>query len=223
MEKYEYTDFDVDRFMSAALTLVEEAGQMIVAAIGKQKRVENKEANAHQGNSSTVLTETDTAVEELIISGLKKQFPDHRFIGEESSGDIKEYSNHPTWIIDPIDGTMNFVHSCPLVCTSVALAINRRVVLGIVNNPMTGHLYTAIRGRGAFLNGQTRLHTTGVQSLREAMVLMELPSGANEEKRSTAIENVTNLMKLAEAIRCPGRFTKVRTELFLSRTFLSRH
>lgn len=66
---------------------------------------------------------------------------------------IPEFSNHPTWIIDPIDGTMNFVHGNPLTCVSVGCAINRKVVLGIVSVPMIGHTYTAIKGRGSFLNG----------------------------------------------------------------------
>ena len=66
---------------------------------------------------------------------------------------IPEFSNYPTWIIDPIDGTMNFVHGNPLTCISVGLAINRKVVFGVVSVPMIGHTYSAIKGRGAFLNG----------------------------------------------------------------------
>ena len=117
---------------------------------------------------------------------------------------VETYSNKPTWIIDPIDGTMNFVHRNPLVCTSVGLAINRRLVLGIVNSPMTNHTYSAIKGKGAFLNGD-KLRTSGAKTLKEAMVLMELPVGANEAKRTAATENVVNLMTKVHSIRCPGR------------------
>ena len=58
--------------------------------------------------------------------------------GESCDGQIQDFKNNPTWIIDPIDGTMNFVHGNPLVCTSVGLAVNRRVVAGIVNCPVIG-------------------------------------------------------------------------------------
>lgn len=117
-EKYEYTDADLDAFMSVATKLIHEAGTMIKAAIGTQdKAVDLKDADCSEGNASSVLTETDTAVEKHLIDGLKREFPDHRFIGEEDisaskTGLIEEFSNNPTWIIDPIDGTMNFVHRC---------------------------------------------------------------------------------------------------------------
>lgn len=97
-----------------------------------------------------------------------------RFIGEESAamGAKSPFTDDPTWIIDPIDGTTNFVHGYdnrkinfhrskffllirfPYIAISVALAINKQVVIGIVYNPITDHLYTAIRGRGAFKNGR---------------------------------------------------------------------
>ena len=64
------------------------------------------------------MTETDKAVERLIVDGLKSKFPSHKFIGEEGTAElgtdvVDEFTNDPTWIIDPIDGTMNFVHRCP--------------------------------------------------------------------------------------------------------------
>ena len=84
-----------------------------------------------EGHASNVLTETDVAVEKLFRESISALFSDHKFIGEENEGTagekIETYSNNPTWIIDPIDGTMNFVHGNPVVCTSVGLAINRRI------------------------------------------------------------------------------------------------
>ena len=197
--EYSYDDADLDRFMAAARELVREAGEMIRAAIGTtNKAVDLKDEQNKEGNASSVLTETDTAVEKHLVENLKKRFPDHKFIGrlqqfcEEKSwvnsgvsgeedisaspsGMVEEYSNNPTWIIDPIDGTMNFVHRNPLVCTSVGLAINRRVVLGLVANPMTGHVYTAIKGRGAYVTeGRSKdaevidkITTSGVAKLNQ--------------------------------------------------------
>lgn len=78
-----------------------------------------------------------------------------RFIGEEGSslGNKVELTDAPTWIIDPIDGTMNFVHGLPHTCISIALLINKTAEIGIVYNPILEQLFTACRGQGAFLNG----------------------------------------------------------------------
>lgn len=83
---------------------------------------------------------------------LKKKY---RFIGEESTaiGQKIELTNAPTWIIDPIDGTMNFVHGLPHTCISVALLINKTTEIGIVYNPVLEQLFAARKGQGAFLNG----------------------------------------------------------------------
>lgn len=91
------------------------------------------------------------------FSFYRAKYPDHEFIGEEGTasrdGSIPKFSNKPTWIIDPIDGTMNFVHSNPNVSVSVALAVNRRVEIGIISLPATQQLYTARKGQGAQFNG----------------------------------------------------------------------
>ena len=72
---------------------------------------------------------------------------------------------------------MNFVHGNPLVCTSVGLAVNRRIVAGIVNCPVINHMYTAIKGHGAFLNDTKMLKTSNRKSIKESMVLLEMPTG----------------------------------------------
>ncbi len=207
---YPYEADDLDRFLEVAVRLVKEASTIIEGALGKDKvAFELKDSDCKEGIASSVLTVTDTAVEKHLVAGLSSAFPDHAFIGEEDisaspTGMIENFTNRPTWIIDPIDGTMNFVHRNPLVCTSVGLTINKKLVLGVVNSPITGHLYTAISGKGAYLNGSL-IKTSGVKKLSDAMVLMELPVGANEVKKAVALRNVTNLMGKAQSIRCPGQ------------------
>lgn len=78
-----------------------------------------------------------------------------RFIAEESTGkDLPELTDAPTWIIDPIDGTVNFIHGFPHTCVVIGLAVKKEMVLGIVYNPILEQLFTARKGRGAFLNGK---------------------------------------------------------------------
>ena len=210
MEKTcDVTDEQLDEFMNEAIRLVKECGDIIAEAINSQQNVEihQKDQCSSEGHGSAVLTETDMKVEQHLMKGLKEKFPDHQFIGEENvsnDGLIKEYTNAPTWIIDPIDGTMNFIHSNPLVCTSIGLTINKKMVAGIVNCPMIGHMYTAIKGKGAKLNGSKILKTSSVKSLKKAMMIMELPVGANEDKKNVALSNLTNMMDKAHAVRAPG-------------------
>lgn len=81
----------------------------------------------------------------------------YRFIGEEETSAkniIPILTDDPTWIIDPIDGTANFVRHMPITCISVGLTINKEPVLGIIYNPFMEELYTAMKGKGAFLNGK---------------------------------------------------------------------
>lgn len=89
------------------------------------------------------------------MTAISNAFPDHRFIGEESVGDGGKcnLTDSPTWIIDPIDGTMNFVHGYPNVCISVGLLVNKVPEIGIIYNPVLEMFFEARRGKGAKLNG----------------------------------------------------------------------
>lgn len=78
----------------------------------------------------------------------------NRFIGEESTGtNLPELTDDPTWIIDPIDGTTNFIHGFPHTCVVIGLSISKEMKIGIVYNPILEQLFTARKGTGAFLNG----------------------------------------------------------------------
>ncbi|OQR75972.1 inositol monophosphatase 1-like, partial [Tropilaelaps mercedesae] len=142
------TTLEADDFFITALELVKEAGLMVRNAIKEEKKVETKAGFAD------LVTETDKSVEKLLIGKLSAKYPYHEFIGEESTADCGKhhFTNAPTWIIDPVDGTTNFVHTFPMVAISVALAINKEVIIGIVYNPIIDLLYTARKGKGAFVN-----------------------------------------------------------------------
>jgi len=205
---WEVSDIQLKEFLDEAIRLVEECGDIISESMNKQKNVEihQKDSVASEGHGSAVLTETDMKVEQHLIKGLSLKFPDHKFIGEENvsnDGLIKDYTNAPTWIIDPIDGTMNFIHSNPLVCTSVGLTINRKLVAGVVNCPLVGLMYTAIKGKGSWVNGKP-LKTSGVKDISKAMMIMEMPVGANKQKKEIAMSNLTEMLDKAHAVRAPG-------------------
>ncbi len=151
--KVSLSDEAVAEIFEFAVALVRKGGEVIREAIVKRDK-----AIDVKSSPVDLVTETDKAVEKLLFDGLRAKYPDHKFIGEESTaaadGNIDSFENAPTWIIDPIDGTMNFVHSNPNVSISAAMTVNRRVELGIVYMPAYDQMYTARRGHGAQLNGK---------------------------------------------------------------------
>lgn len=123
------TDIELNRYYKESLKLVRDAGKVIVWALGsREKKTYTKACD------TDLVTETDRRVEMLLVNGLREKFPTHKFIGEENTSESStiDFTDDPTWIIDPIDGTMNFVHSNPMCCISVGLVINRIPVLGKV-------------------------------------------------------------------------------------------
>lgn len=131
-----------------------------------------------------LVTEVDTASQKTIFEILSAAFPTHAFIGEESgSGLLDENacgSNAPadtpyTWIVDPLDGTTNFVHGVELFGPSIALTRGNEILCGVIYNPMTEELFTAEQGRGAFLNG-CAIHVSEATDLEHALSAVAFPT-----------------------------------------------
>ena len=133
-----------------SLDLVKKCGEVIKKAFYSEKKISQKSA------PNDLVTETDQEVEKLLITGLRDKFPDSKFIGEESvaAGSGCVLTEEPTWIIDPIDGTTNFVSSNPNMCTILGYMVNKEVMFGIVYNPILDQLWTAKKGFGAEHNGK---------------------------------------------------------------------
>ena len=104
-----------------------------------------------------LVTETDQAVEEVISTKLRQQYPTFSFMGEETYEPGTRLTANPTFVVDPIDGTTNFVHSYPYVSISLGLVVDFMPVVGVIYNPYTKTLYSAVKGQGAYMNGTTRL------------------------------------------------------------------
>ncbi len=125
--------------------------EAVNAGAGELKRFFNQSftVGTKEGINNLV-TEADHASEKAIIEVIKKNFPDHYILSEEV-GAIVQDSNYK-WIIDPIDGTVNFAHGIPLCCVSIAIEHNGEIILGSVYNPNMNEFYFAEKGRGATLN-----------------------------------------------------------------------
>lgn len=113
----------------------------------------------------------DKGAERVIIETLAAHYPSHAFKAEESGeAGTSEY----TWVIDPLDGTTNFLHGIPHYCVSIALKVRDVLAVGVILDPGSGRLFTAMRGHGAFLDG-ARIHVAPRPSLTESVVSTGLP------------------------------------------------
>ncbi|KAF4623456.1 hypothetical protein D9613_002267 [Agrocybe pediades] len=144
---------DLKTILSYVVDLAREAGQLILEGSVAIQSASSESGVNEKKNSVDLVTEYDVRVEELVKKKLKSQYPTFQFIGEESysAGSRSPLTNEPTFCVDPIDGTTNFVHGFPFVCISLGLIYNKRPVLGVIFNPFLDHLYTGIKGHGSYL------------------------------------------------------------------------
>ncbi|KAJ5241929.1 uncharacterized protein N7469_000256 [Penicillium citrinum] len=148
-------------------------------------------------NSADLVTQYDRAVENMISTSLKEKYPDYAFHGEETYTPESPLTNKPTFIIDPIDGTVNFIHNFPHACVSLGFAIDRIPMVGVVYNPSSNIIYTAIKGQGAYKN-KVRLplkqhQPEPLQGLSNALVSIEWGSdraGKNWETKVKTFEKL---------------------------------
>ncbi|KAK5634538.1 hypothetical protein RRF57_010252 [Xylaria bambusicola] len=131
------------------ISVAHEAGRMMLQA-NPTDLDKGTKLNCN-GLAVDIVTETDKAVETLVSSRLTAAYPTFAFVGEETYKPGVQITERPTFIVDPIDGTTNFVHGFPSACISLGLAVGRTPAIGVVYNPWRDELYTAIRGKGAFL------------------------------------------------------------------------
>eukprot|EP00871_Galdieria_phlegrea_P000765 jgi/Galph1/168/GphlegSOOS_G4977.1 len=150
------------------------------------------------------VTETDIALEMFIRNEINSKYPNEHFIGEESAENADKYDEEGCWIVDPIDGTANFVHGFPHVAISLAYAEEGQVLFGVVYNPMQEEMFTAIRGEGAFLN-DVRIHVSDVQSWNDAIVCTEFGSDRSYVKCEMMRNNLDEILReKVQGIRSTG-------------------
>ncbi|KAG7198886.1 hypothetical protein KM043_015709 [Ampulex compressa] len=158
-----------DEYHDAAVNLVLKAGKVINSAIGTKKSVKSKSID------SDLVTEYDNRIEDELVKELSALYPSHKFIAEETVARNRcqpDLTDDATWIIDPIDGTTNFVHHFPHTCISIALLVEKEIEIGIIYNPVLQQFFSAKKHRGAFLNGKP-IKTSEVKELSQTLVAME--------------------------------------------------
>jgi len=137
----------------------------------------------------------------MIIDIIKRRFPDHDILAEESASGNPRSSPH-RWIIDPLDGTTNYTHGFPVFCVSIALEIDDAVVLGVIFDPNTGELFTAEKGKGAHLN-EKRIIVSSIDQLGRSMLVTGFPYNIAGNP-DYAIERFAQFLMEAQAVRRMG-------------------
>lgn len=185
--------FDDQKIMDGLKRIAHKAGDIVVEASTRAKKV------VHKGRVDLV-TETDLAVEDMLKEELAALLPGSDFLAEETAKDTEP--GELTWIIDPLDGTTNFAHGLPMVANSIGLWHRDRIVLGVVNLPLMGEMFTAVEGRGAFMN-DAPISVTGETSLERSVLATGFPY-AIEDHLETILKHLERLLPLTQGIRRPG-------------------
>lgn len=160
-----------EAWLSAAIVAAKIGGSVLLDWRGRFSVREKSRAN--------LVTEADEASQAAIVQSLKSQFPEHGFLGEESLNDRSSEAG-AFWIIDPLDGTTNYVHGFPYYCVSIALCVDRQVVVGVIYDPTRDEVFSAVAGGGAEFNGE-RIGTSGEVDLKSAMAMASLPVATDPE------------------------------------------
>jgi len=147
------------------------AGAVLREGFGKPLLTSSKEG-VHN-----LVTEYDLRAETAIIGHLRDRTPEASFMAEESG--IQQRDNSLVWVIDPLDGTVNFAHGIPIFCVSIAAVLNDTIVCGAVYQPLADEMFAAQLHAGSFLNG-TALHVTSTKGLQEAILVTGFPYNVAE-------------------------------------------
>jgi myo-inositol-1(or 4)-monophosphatase len=155
-----------------------------------------------QKMANDFVTEVDQASENIIIDTLLTAYPDHGILAEESGQTRGNPQSEHIWIIDPLDGTTNFIHGFPFYCISIALESKGRIEQAVVYDPTRNDLFTSTRGRGAFMNDR-RLRVSKRIRLQDCLISTGFPFRP-EDDFATYLKLMSEVMKRTAGLRRPG-------------------
>jgi myo-inositol-1(or 4)-monophosphatase len=198
----EFASGELDHLLATAESAARDAGAVLL------EHFEHLEKGAIRRKSSArdLVTAADVAAERVIVERLRRACPDHAIEAEEETHDALDL--RPRWFVDPLDGTVNFVHGIPVFSVSIALYAGKTPLVGVVHAPRMGETFTARRGGGAFLGAQ-RLHVSDASALADSVLATGFPYRRNELENN----NVANFDRLILAIRGIRRLGSAAVDL----------
>ncbi len=187
-----------DPILNIAINAARAAGNTIIRAVDRLDTIQVSEKNPRD-----YVTDVDRQVEQEIIAIIRKAHPNHGILGEES-GEIK--GNDFVWIIDPIDGTRNFIHGFPQFAVSIAIRHKDKIEHGVVYDPMRQELFTASRGKGAQLNDR-RIRVSKRTHLEDCLLGTGFPFRLAKEHLSSYLNVLKNILPISGDVRRAGAAT----------------
>ena len=184
---------DFESYQQVAISAAKKGGRILQTRFGNISQVRKKAAEE-------IVTEADTESEKEIISVIRNNFPEHGILSEECG--LKAGASDYKWIIDHLDGTVNFVHQVPICCISIALAFQDAIVLGIVFNPLNGEFFSAVKGQGAQLNGQP-IQVSSISTLKDSLLVTGFAYNF-KDTFEPVITRYGNCLKAAQGMRRLG-------------------
>ncbi len=183
--------------INVAIKAAREAGKIInrAALDVESVRVSQKQVN-------DFVTEVDQASEQIIIETLLTAYPGHGILAEESGQEHGAKHSEFIWIIDPLDGTTNFIHGFPVYCVSIALAVKGKVEQAVIYDPTRNDLFTATKGRGAYMNDR-RLRVSKRIRIQDCLIATGFPFRPGDDYK-TYLSMMSDVMQRCAGLRRPG-------------------
>lgn len=181
------------RLLEVAIEAAKKSGSFLMEKFGHVEHVEYKGA-------TDLVTEADRGAEEIICQVIHEAFPAHRILAEERGDSGQETGEH-RWIVDPLDGTTNFVHGLPNFAVSIGVQLGEEIVAAVIYAPALQEFFSAETGKGAWLNG-SRLHVSTRGRLRECLLATGFPYAPVDGEWNT--RNVAAVVPLVRGLRRLG-------------------
>ncbi len=185
---------DLSKYKEVLIEAADESAKILLEYFDTDFKISRKQ------HYSDLVTEVDKKSEARIIEVIHSHFPEHNVLSEEI-GNLNMKSDY-VWVVDPIDGTVNYAHSVPIFCISIALEIKKDVKLGMVYNPVSGERFFSEKGKGAFL-GEKKISVSDISALKDGILVTGFPYGAWENV-DHCIDHFNNFIKFGLPIRRLG-------------------
>jgi len=153
-------------YLNTAISAARSAGKQILKALNNPNNLEIDS----KSSPLDLVTNVDKAAEQEICYHISKVYPEHNILGEE--GGLEDKGSNVTWIIDPIDGTLNFVRGIPYYCVSIGVSVDNVLSHGVIYNPITDELFCASKGAGAQLDGK-RIRVSETKELAKSLISID--------------------------------------------------
>ena len=171
------------------------AGSMLI-----KKMVNLSKLKIEEKGHNDYVSDADHAAEKAVIDCILKHYPDHAILAEESG---QHGESDTVWIVDPLDGTTNYLHGFPVFAVSIGVQVKGRMEHGVVYDPMRQELFTASRGQGAQVDGR-RIRVSGQKQLERALVGTGFPYRRVDDELGPYMNMLAKILKSTSGVRRPG-------------------